>query len=59
MTTPRTYTAAEVAEMLGIGHSTLCRHVRDGNAQHLHPIRVGTTIRFPRTHIDQLLKEAA
>lgn len=51
---PRTYTAAETAAILGIGKSTLHDHVRAGTANHLHPVRVGTTVRFPRTVIDNL-----
>lgn len=59
MTAPKTYTARETAALLGIGHTTLCRHVREGTADHLRPIRVGQTIRFPRAHIDRLVESAA
>ena len=55
----RTYTARETADLLGIGHTTLCRHVRTGGADRLKPIVVGNTIRFPRTHIDALLEGEA
>lgn len=55
----RTYTARETADLLGIGHTTLCRHVKTGGADHLKPIVVGTTIRFPRAHIDSLLEGEA
>lgn len=50
----RTYTARETAQLLGIGHSTLTQAVREGRADHLEPIRVGETMRFPRRLIDQI-----
>lgn len=59
MSTPRTYTVPEVAELLGIKLSTLYQQVREGRAGHLRPIRVGTVTRFPRTHIDRLLEGEA
>ena len=55
----RTYSAAETAAILGIGKSTLTDHVREGTADHLHPIRVGRTIRFPMNVIDGLVGGAA
>lgn len=55
----RTYSAAETAAILGIGKSTLHDHVRAGTADHLHPIRVGTTTRFPKATIDALAAGAA
>lgn len=55
----RTYSAAETAAILGIGKSTLHDHVRAGTADHLHPIRVGTTTRFPKATIDALTAGAA
>lgn len=55
----RTYSAAETAAILGIGKSTLHDHVRAGTANHLHPIRVGTVTRFPKTTIDKLAGGAA
>lgn len=51
---PRTYTAAEVAEITGISKSTICKWVREGKADHLHPIKLGHALRFPRTVIDTL-----
>lgn len=50
----RTYTARETADILGIGHTTLCRHVKTGAADHLKPIVVGQTIHFPIAHIDDI-----
>lgn len=60
MTNPRTYSAAETAEILGISKSTICKWAREGKAQQLAPIKLGTAIRFPRAVIDQLApKETA
>ena len=60
MTNSRTYSAQETAEILGIGKSTITKWVREGKAQQLAPIKLGTAIRFPRTIIDQLApKETA
>lgn len=50
----RTYSARETATLIGIGYSTLCQAVREGRADHLKPIRVGETMRFPRYHIDAI-----
>lgn len=54
---PRTYSAAEVASITGISKSTICKWVREGKANHLHPIKLGNALRFPRTVIDQLAPE--
>ena len=54
MTTPRTYSAQETADILGISKSTICKWAREGKAQQLAPIKLGTAIRFPRAVIDQL-----
>ncbi|WP_411708666.1 helix-turn-helix domain-containing protein [Corynebacterium sp. LaCa116] len=59
MQSTRTYTAQEVAGMLGVALSTLLRHTRAGKLQELHPIQVGNRIVFPRTIVDQLLGDAA
>lgn len=60
MTTPRTYSAQETAGILGISKSTVCKWAREGKAQQLAPIKLGTAIRFPRAVIDQLApKETA
>ena len=60
MTTPRTYSAQETADILGISKSTICKWAREGKAQQLAPIKLGTAIRFPRAVIDQLApKETA
>ena len=55
----RTYTVAETAQILGIGTSTLHEHVRKGTADHLHPVRVGKTTRFPKSTIDKIAPEVA
>lgn len=49
----KTYTVSEAARILGIPESTLYRQLRDGNADHLRPIRVGVW-RLPRRVIDAL-----
>lgn len=54
MTNPRTYSAQETADILGISKSTICKWAREGKAQQLAPIKLGTAIRFPRAVIDQL-----
>lgn len=54
MTTPRTYSAQETADILGISKSTICKWAREGKAQQLAPIKLGAAIRFPRAVIDQL-----
>lgn len=60
MTTPRTYSAQETADILGISKSTICKWAREGKADQLAPIKLGTAIRFPRAVIDQLApKETA
>lgn len=60
MTDPRTYSAAETADILGISKSTICKWAREGKADQLAPIKLGTAIRFPRAVIDQLApKETA
>lgn len=60
MTTSRTYSAQETADILGISKSTICKWAREGKAQQLAPIKLGTAIRFPRAVIDQLApKETA
>lgn len=51
----KTYTSQEVADMLGIGKSTLLRAVKNSTAPHLRPIRIGGTVRFPRATIDKLV----
>lgn len=51
---PRTYSAAETAEIIGISKSTICKWVRDGKADQLAPIKVGHALRFPRAVIDRL-----
>lgn len=55
----RTYSAREAADILGIGKSTIHDHVRNGTAAHLHPVRVGQAVRFPKTVIDALAGGAA
>lgn len=55
----RTYTVAETAQILGIGKSTLHEHVRNGTVDHLHPVRVGKTTRFPKITIDEIAPEVA
>lgn len=55
----RTYSAAETAQILGIGKSTLHDHVRAGTADHLHPVTVGRATRFPMSVIDALAGGAA
>lgn len=55
----RTYSAAETAEILGFGKSTLLEHVREGKAAHLHPVRLGRAVRFPMNVVDQLAGGAA
>ena len=59
MTGSRTYTLREVADILGVPYSTLAQQVREGKADHLRPIRVGTRTVFPRIHIDHLTEGAA
>lgn len=60
MTTSRTYSAQETADILGISKSTICKWAREGKAQQLAPIKLGTAIRFPRAVIDKLApKETA
>ena len=54
MTTPRTYSAQETADILGISKSTICKWAREGKAQQLAPIKLGEALRFPRAVIDQL-----
>ncbi|WP_288858172.1 helix-turn-helix domain-containing protein [uncultured Corynebacterium sp.] len=55
--TPRTYSAAETAAILGISKSTICKWVRLGEAEQLKPIKVGEALRFPRVVIDALAPE--
>ena len=59
MQSTRTYTAQEVADILGVALSPLLRHTRAGKLQELHPIQVGNRIVFPRTIVDQRLGDAA
>lgn len=56
---PRTYSLAETADILGFGRSTLQDHVRNGSADHLHPISLGTRTRFPKSVIDALAEGVA
>ncbi|NNO09644.1 helix-turn-helix domain-containing protein [Corynebacterium sp. zg910] len=56
---PRTYSLAETADILGFGRTTLQDHVRNGSANHLHPISLGTRTRFPKAVIDALAEGAA
>ena len=57
--TARTYSVAEAAAILGVGKSTLHDHVRAGTVDHLHPVKVGTVTRFPKSVIDGLTGVAA
>lgn len=50
-----TYSTPEVANLLGVHRATIARHVREGSAEHLHPITVGRVIRFPKAVIDRLV----
>lgn len=59
MQSTRTYTAQEVADMLGVALSTLIRQTRAGQLKELRPIQVGNRFLFPRTTVDQRLGEAA
>lgn len=59
MNATRTYTAQEVAGILGVALSTLLRQVRAGKLQELQPIQVGNRFLFPRTIVDQRLGDAA
>lgn len=54
MDSTKTYTATETSTILGVPKSTMLRAVRENRAPHLHAIRVGQTIRFPRNVIDRL-----
>lgn len=56
--TPRTYSAAETAAILGMSKSTICKWVREGEADQLKPIKLGEALRFPRVVIDALAPEA-
>lgn len=49
-----TYSVPETAALLGFATSTLYQQVREGRADHLKPIRLGTKTRFPKSHIDRL-----
>ena len=49
------YTVREVAALLNIPESTLYRRIQDGRAKQLKPISLGSTTRFPKAHIDNLL----
>lgn len=49
------YTVQETASLLSIPISTLYRRLQQGQAKELKPIRLGSTTRFPKTHIDNLL----
>jgi len=55
----RTYSAAETAAILGFGKTTLLEHVRTGRADHLHPVRLGRAIRFPKATIDAIAEGVA
>lgn len=50
-----TYSAQEVADIIGVGKSTVCRAVRNGNAKHLGVIKVGSAVRFSKQIIDNLV----
>ena len=50
----KTYSAAETAAILGIAKSTITTAVRENRAGHLHAIRVGKALRFPKNVIDAL-----
>ncbi len=51
----RTLTAAELAEALGVGPSSIYQAVADGTCP-VPPIRVGRRIVFSRTAVDRLLE---
>lgn len=50
----RTYSAAETSQILGISKSTILAAVRENRAPHLHAVRVGQAVRFPKNVIDNL-----
>lgn len=52
--TTRFYTVSETAGILDIPESTLYQRAREGRCKELHPVRVGTSTRFPKAHIDRL-----
>ena len=54
MESTKTYTVPETSAILGVAKSTLYEMVREQRAGHLHPIRVGRTVRFPKNVIDAL-----
>lgn len=54
MDNTRTYSAAETSQILGIAKSTITTAVRENRAPHLHAIRVGKALRFPKNVIDEL-----
>lgn len=51
-----TYSAQEVADIIGVGKSTVCRAVRNGNAKHLGVIKVEGALRFSKQVIDNLVR---
>lgn len=50
---PRFYTAQEVATMLTLNRSTVSRMAKAGK---LPAARIGSSYKFPRNKIDQLIK---
>ena len=51
---PRTYTAREVADLLGVGVSSIYQSVVDGDCP-VEPIRVGRRLVWPKVAVDRLL----
>lgn len=51
----RTYSAAEVALILGVGKSTIFDNVHAGKLDHLRPVWIGNRLRFPREVIDRVV----
>ena len=51
--TPKTYTAEEVAVLLGCSPATVRRSARRGD---LPDVGLGRTVRIPRSYIDALLQ---
>ncbi|MER3480881.1 MAG: DNA-binding protein [Meiothermus sp.] len=50
----RTYTVAEVVEILGVSRITVLRRVRDGT---IPSIRLGRRVLIPAEYVDELLKK--
>lgn len=55
----KTYSVVETAELIGVSKTALYECIKKGEVDHLRPIRVGGSTRFPKAHIDCLLEGAA